>query len=86
MNYFTETLDVEACKAKIAKTREDEICILCPHYSINIQSKYYKDESLDPEAMDWDFDDFEEKIGQTMYVNDYDDLCCDPHGIMNDDL
>lgn len=85
-NYYTELLDVEKCKELIAKTRKDEITILCPLYSINIQSKYYNDEHLDrdPEDIDWDFTDFEELIGERMFVNDYDDLCCDPHNVIGE--
>ena len=75
-NVFLELLDIDKCKQLIAQCPKDEIVILCPHYSINIQSKYE-----DGEQMDWDFTDFEDAIGEQMYVNDYDDLCCNPHGI-----
>jgi hypothetical protein len=80
-NYFLETLDVEACKELIAKTRKDEITILCPHYSINIQSKYFHDDTIDPESMHWDWEDFEQLLDTTLFVNDYDDLCADPFGV-----
>lgn len=46
--------------------------ILCPHYSINIQSRYD-----DGEQMDWDFDGLEQELGETLMVNDYDDLVVD---------
>lgn len=75
-NLFFDLLDVDACKKAIAETLEDEICILMGHYSINIQSRYD-----DIEACQCDWDDFEEAIGESMYVNDYDDLCVNPHGL-----
>lgn len=75
-NRFLELLDIEKCKQLISECPEDEIVILCPHYSINIASFYE-----DGEQLQWDFDDFDEAIGEQCYVNDYDDLCCNPHGI-----
>lgn len=80
MNHFKEMLNIDTCKRLIAKCPDDEIVILCPNYSINIQSKY-----SDGEQMDWDFEDFEESIGESLFVNDYDDLCCDPHGVMSNE-
>lgn len=74
VNYFFEALDIEKCKKIVEETKEGEIGILCSHYSINIQSKYYQDEDLEPEAMDFDFEEFQEELGHWMEVNEYDDL------------
>ena len=79
-NLFFELLDVEKCKQAIRETPEDEICILLGHYSINVQMEYNQ-KCDDPEQIDWDWNDFEEAIGEMMYVNDYDDLCVNPHGL-----
>jgi hypothetical protein len=81
-NQFLEMLDVEKCKSLIAKCREDEVAILCPHYSINIASKYRK--SKNPDQLFHDWEKFEEKIGHSMQVSCYDDLIVDVHGV--DDL
>jgi hypothetical protein len=78
-NHFLMMLDVNKCKALIARTPSDEITILCPNYSINIQSKYE-----DGELCNADFDALEELLGETLFVNDYDDLCADPHGNNSD--
>lgn len=75
-NHFFEMLDIDKCKELIQRAKErKEIAILCPHYSINIQSKY--NDSKDPEQMNWDFDDFENALDCTLSVSDYDDLIAD---------
>lgn len=81
-NQFFELLDVDSCKRAIAKCALDEVAILLPHYSINILSRYRDCE--DPEQINHDWDDFEEAIGQSMQVSDYDDLVVDVHGVYND--
>lgn len=80
-NKILAMFDVDKVKKMIADCPKDEIVILCPHWSIN-KPKY--DESEDPEAEDWDFQEFEDEIGQMLSVNDYDDLIADPNGIMSE--
>lgn len=77
-NVFFELLDIARCKELIKQTPSDEICILCPHYSINIQSRYGNSEQCQ-----YDLEDLEDALGYYVYVNDYDDLCVDSHGLMD---
>jgi hypothetical protein len=79
-NLIKAMFNIDVVKANIAKCPKDEIVILCPHWSIN-KPKY--DEIADPETEDWDFSDFEKELDTSLYVNDYDDLIADPHGIYN---
>lgn len=79
-NLISEMFDVEQVKKAISNCPKDEIVLLCGHWSIN-KPKYPAD--CDPEAEDWDFSEFEDEIGQMLFVTDYDDLACDPHGIYN---
>jgi len=77
MNRFTHLLDIDEIKAAISKAetsenQDDKYIILLGHYSINIQSHY-----KDGEECDNDWNDFEEAIGASMEVNDYDDLVID---------
>lgn len=73
VNHFLEVLDLEVCKTLVEHARKNKTMeVLCPHYSINIQSKYD-----DGEQMDWDFDELEQELGATLSVNDYDDLIVD---------
>lgn len=81
-NRFFDLLDVDAVKEMIAKCAKDEVCIILPHYSINVQM-WYNEQDCDPEQCDWDWNDFEEAIGHSMQVNDFDDLIVDVHGIMD---
>ena len=74
--------NIDVIKEAITQCPPDEIVILCGHWSIN-QPKYTNDECMN-EAQDWDWYEFEEQIDCTLMVNDYDDLICDPHGIMNE--
>ena len=74
-----EVIDVPKCKELIAKCPLDEVVILVPHFSINVQSHYE-----DGEQLQWDLDELESYIGHTVEVNDYDDLICDPHGIIKE--
>lgn len=79
-NLFLELLDIDKTKESIANCPKDEVVILIPHYSINVQSVYAN--CPDPEQIDWDWNDLEELLDCTLMVNDYDDLIADPHGIM----
>jgi aromatic ring-opening dioxygenase catalytic subunit (LigB family) len=80
-NKIAEMFNIEQVKKAIANCPQDEIVILCGHWSIN-QPKYNENE--DPETQDWDFQEFEDLLDTTLMVNDYDDLIADPHGIMCD--
>ena len=77
-NRFFELIDVAKVKQMIKECPTDEVVIICPHYSINIQSEY---KNCGPEQIDWDWNNFEKAIDTEIMVNDYDDLVCDPHGI-----
>jgi hypothetical protein len=79
-NLIKGMFDIAIVKANIAKCPTDEIVILCPHWSIN-KPKY--DDATDPETEDYDFQEFEQELNASLYVNDYDDLIADPHGIYN---
>lgn len=81
VNKMIAMFDMDKVKKMIADCPADEIVILCGHWSIN-KPKY--DDSEDPETSDFDWTDMENVLGETLYVNDYDDLVCDPHGIMQD--
>lgn len=70
MNHFKALLDIDSIKQEIESG--ETYIILLPHYSINIQSKY-----SDVEECDNEWNDFEDEIGHTMEVNDYDDLVID---------
>jgi len=61
----------------IANCPKDEIVIICGHWSIN-KPKYE-----DPETEQCDWDELEQELGHMIMVNDYDDLICDPHGLMS---
>lgn len=80
-NLFMELFSIPNINAEVKKEtklanelNEMRLIILCPHYSINIQSKYFYSE-CDPEQIDWDWQDFESQLQDvTLSVNDYDDL------------
>jgi hypothetical protein len=79
-NKIAEMFNLEYVKQKIANCPKDEIVILCGHWSIN-KPRYSEDE--DPETENWDLDELEQELGHLLMVNDYDDLICDPHGLMS---
>lgn len=79
-NKIAAMFNIAEVKKAIANCPNDEVVILCGHWSIN-KPKY--DDSEDFEAETWDFDDFEDTLDTTLYVSDYDDLVADPHGIMS---
>lgn len=70
-NQLTKILDFKACKRLMqqAKKNNDSCVILCPHYSINIASKYD-----DGEDLQFDLDELGDYLGQYVEVSDYDDL------------
>lgn len=69
-NQLTKILDFKACKNAVTNVKNNEgYVILCPHYSINIASKYE-----DGEALQYDLDELSDYIGAFVEVSDYDDL------------
>lgn len=78
---ITDILDIENAKKLIKDCPKDEVCILIPHYSINVQSKYE-----DGEELENDLHDLERELGINLQVNDYDDLVADPHGVLSDEM
>lgn len=70
-NKLQSILDFDVCKQLVDKAKaNNETCvILCPHYSINIQSKFE-----DGEALQWDLDELSDYIGEYVEVSDFDDL------------
>lgn len=70
-NKLQNILDFEVCKkiVKDAVKNNEDMVILCPHYSINIQSKFE-----DGEELQFDMDELSEYLGHFLEVNDYDDL------------
>jgi len=73
-NKLAEILDFDYCKKMVEDAKKDgeTYVILCPHYSINVQSKYE-----DGEELGWDLDDLSDFLGEFVEVNDYDDLVVD---------
>ncbi len=80
-NKIVAMFNMDEVKKQIAACPADEVVILCGHWSIN-QPKYDGPDE-DPEVLTWDWDEFEEELGTTIMVSDYDDLIADPHGIYN---
>lgn len=76
-NLIAGMFNINEVKKNIAACPKDEIVILCAHWSINCPK--YADANA--EQCDFDFSDFEEQLGVTLLVNDYDDLIADVHGI-----
>lgn len=73
-NKLATILDFDKCKALIeqAVANHETCVILCPNYSINVQSKYEEGEELQ-----FDLDELEQYIGYTVEVSDYNDLIVD---------
>lgn len=70
-NTLQNIIDFNVCKKLIedAKANNETMVILCPHYSINIASKFE-----DGESLQWDMDELSEYIGEMVEVSDYDDM------------
>lgn len=71
-NKLQSILDFKVCKKLLYEAiKNNEPCvILCPHYSINIASKYE-----DGEALQWDLDELGDYLDNNyIEVSDYDDL------------
>lgn len=73
-NKLATILDFNKCKAlvKQAIANHETCVILCPNYSINVQSKYE-----DGEALQFDLDELEQYTGYSVEVSDYNDLIVD---------
>jgi len=81
MNKIANMFDIDKVMKQIEECPTDEVVILCPHWSIN--GPKYTDSEYENEAHTFDWEEFEQRIGYTLQVNDYDDLIIDVHGIMN---
>ncbi|MEO6306173.1 MAG: hypothetical protein ABIP51_23700 [Bacteroidia bacterium] len=70
-NILQNIIDFSICKKMVdtAKDNNESMVILCPHYSINIASKFE-----DGEQLQWDMDELGEYIGEMVEVSDYDDM------------
>jgi len=79
-NKVLAMFNLNEVKKAIANCPNNEIVILCGHWSIN-QPKYSINE--DPESIEWDLQEFEDIIGHPVMVSDYDDLIVDVYGINN---
>ena len=66
------SFDLKYLKQKIQRTQPDEICIL--------SGGFYNYYHMEQDMWEW----LSEQLGHYCYINDYQDLCCDPHGIMED--
>lgn len=74
-NKLQNILDFDVCKKLLmdAINKGETYVILCPHYSINIASKYE-----DGEELQWDLDELSEYLDNNyVSVSDYDDLVSD---------
>ena len=80
-NQIAAMFNIDVIKKAIANCPDDEIVILCGNWSIN--KPRYEDNEDYLESADDDFREFEDMLGVTLYVSDYDDLIADPHGVMN---
>ena len=80
MNKMMEMFDMDKIKQEIKNCPEDEVLILCSHWSIN--KPKYTDKECENETDIWDWYEMEDKMGHYMEINDYDDLIIDVHGIM----
>lgn len=77
-NLIVAMFDINKIKGQIANCPKNEVTILCPNWPIN---KPTYPEDIDPETENWDFEEFEQILGVSLYVTDYNDLIADPHGI-----
>lgn len=70
-NKLQEILDFDVCKQLVDKAvkNNEGAATLCPHYSINVQSRFE-----DGEQLQWDLDELSDYIGHYVEVSDYDDL------------
>ena len=81
MNKLIGMFNMDKVKQMIKDCPKDEIVILLSHYSIN-KPEYSEEESINNYEFD-DFDELSDELNCFVSVNDYDDLICDPHNIMD---
>lgn len=79
-NKLADMFNIDIVKQMIKDCPNDEIVILLPHYSIN-KPKYNDEEQNNGIEFD-DMNEFGDYLGGFLSVSDYDDLICDPHGII----
>lgn len=79
-NKLAAIFDLESARKTISVCPKDEIVILLPHYSIN-KPEYSEEERINGTEFD-DMDELGDYLNVFLQVNDYDDLICDPHGIL----
>lgn len=80
-NKLAEMFNLPEVKKEIERCPKDEVVILMPHYSIN--KPKYTDKEYENQADFYDFEELGDYLGCSLMVNDFDDLICDPHGIIN---
>jgi hypothetical protein len=71
-NILQNIMDFDVCKKMVetAIANNEVMVILCPHYSINIASKFE-----DGEQLQWDMDELSDYIGgYFVEVSDFDDM------------
>ena len=70
-NVLQNIIDFDVCKKMVesASINNESMVILCPHYFINIASKFE-----DCEQLQWDMDELGDYIGYLVEVSDYDDM------------
>ena len=70
-NILQNIIDFDYCKKMVdtAKKNNETMVILCPHYSINIASKFE-----DCEQLQYDMDELSEYLDEFVEVSDYDDM------------
>lgn len=75
-NKLATILNFEACKKAVetAKGKNETYIILLNNYSSNIAAQY---DDEDGQALQDDLDELEKFIGETVQVNQYDDLVVD---------
>ena len=79
-NKLAEMFNLDAVKKMIKDCPKDEIVILLSYYSIN--KPEYNDEEQNEGAEFDDMNDLGDYLNTFLQVNDYDDLVCDPYGII----
>lgn len=80
-NKMIAMFNMAEVKKEIRKCPKDEIVILCGNWSIN--KPRYTEAEYEQEMEQGDWDEMEDILGESLMVNDYDDLICDPHGLMS---
>jgi hypothetical protein len=80
-NKLAQMFNLPELKKQIDECPKDEVGILLPHYSIN--KPKYTQEEWENGADNDDFLELGDYLGSYLAVSDFDDLVCDPHGILD---